>query len=93
MVRTVLGLCCVMFPVDRWRWSLFAVAVMLLVSLTLLITFFFRDFVKSKFHYISCLHKCGVAYIKYLKIGLNVVLYIYKKKENNGVYCNLLFFS
>lgn len=33
--------------VDRWRWSLFAVAVMLLVSLTLLITFFFRDFVKK----------------------------------------------
>ncbi|XP_072308454.1 uncharacterized protein il17rc [Eucyclogobius newberryi] len=32
---------------DRWRWSLFAVAVMLLLSLTLLITLCLRDFVKK----------------------------------------------
>lgn len=33
--------------INRWRWSLFAVAVMLLLSLTLLITFSLRDFIKK----------------------------------------------
>lgn len=33
--------------ISRWRWSLFAVAVMLLLSLTLLITFCLRNFIKK----------------------------------------------
>lgn len=33
--------------INRWRWSLFAVAVMLLLFLTLLITFCLQDFIKK----------------------------------------------
>ncbi|XP_020789783.2 uncharacterized protein il17rc [Boleophthalmus pectinirostris] len=39
--------CCISVSVDRWRWSLFAVALMLLFSLTLLVTFCLRNFVKK----------------------------------------------
>ncbi|KAK7916626.1 hypothetical protein WMY93_012387 [Mugilogobius chulae] len=41
--------------IDRWRWSLFAVGVILLLSVTLLITFCLRNFVKKSVW--SCYHR------------------------------------
>ncbi|XP_033823053.1 interleukin-17 receptor C [Periophthalmus magnuspinnatus] len=40
--------------IDRWRWSLFAVAAMLLFSVTLLVTFYLRNFVKKSVIWSRC---------------------------------------
>uniref|UniRef100_A0A3B3ZDB5 SEFIR domain-containing protein n=1 Tax=Periophthalmus magnuspinnatus TaxID=409849 RepID=A0A3B3ZDB5_9GOBI len=42
------------YNIDRWRWSLFAVAAMLLFSVTLLVTFYLRNFVKKSVIWSRC---------------------------------------
>lgn len=69
--------------INRWRWSLFAVAVMLLLSLTLLITFCLRNFIKKS------VRSCRAGFVKINKTHVLVLSPPDSGQEVSAAICRL----